>query len=107
MNEANKNDKVYELYGKFLVNFEHVSHLMRTCILYLIFPKPNPQQIRYNDILLEALTADQVRTKFIALIFEEFESASTVAKLAKTISSVYERAIPIRNSFAHGTSFIG
>ncbi len=107
MQTVDKNDEIFQLYGKFLVKFEHVSHLMRTGILYLIFPKPTKKQTRQNEILLEALTADQVRNKFMALICEEYEQPSTVFKLAKTISSVYEKVIPIRNSFAHGTSFIG
>ena len=107
MEKQNKNDEVYLLYGKFLVNFEHVCHIMRTGILYLIFPNPVPEQTRKNEILLEALTADQVRIKFMALVTEEYETTSTVFKLAKTISTVYEKIIPIRNSFAHGTSFIG
>lgn len=105
--DESKNDEVYLLYGKFLIKFEHVCHLMRTGILFLIFPKPTPEQNRQNEILLEALTADQIRIKFMALITEAFEPASTVFKLAKTISTVYEKVIPIRNSFAHGTSFIG
>ncbi len=107
MKEEDKNDEVFLLYGKFLVNFEHVCHIMRTGILYLLFPKPTPEQTRKNEILLEALAADQVRVKFMALITEEYQTTSTVFKLTKTISTVYEKLIPIRNSFAHGTSFIG
>ncbi len=107
MKEEKINNEIYQLYGMFLINFEHVCHMMRTAIVYLVFPNPSPKQIRQNEILLESLTADQIRNKFLALISEDHESTSTLFKLAKTISNVYERIIPIRNSFSHGTSFIG
>lgn len=107
MEESQQNNEVFELYGKFLVNFEHVSHLMRFTILYCIFPNASEKETRKNEILLESLTADQIRNKFLALITEDFKSDTELFKLSKAISMVYERMIPIRNSFAHGTSFIG
>jgi hypothetical protein len=107
MQNSNKNDEVFILYGQFLIYFEHVSHMLRFSILYIIFPNYTDKQLRQNEILMEALTADELRTKFMALITEEFDSESEIFKLAKTISNIFLEVIPIRNSFAHGTSFIG
>jgi hypothetical protein len=107
MEQQNQNEELYKLYGQFLINFEYISHLMRFGILYIIFPNHTERQTRQNEILMESLTADQIRNKFMALIAEDFKSDTEIFKLSKTISNVYERIIPIRNSFAHGTSFIG
>ena len=107
MEEVSQNEKVFKLYGKFLVKFEYICHLMRFGILYLVFPNYSDKQTRQNEILLESLTADQIKNKFLALITEECDSKSETFKLSKIICNVYERIIPIRNSFAHGTSFIG
>lgn len=107
MKEQSLNDELYKLYGQFLINFEYVSHLMRFGILYIIFPDHDTRQTRQNEILMEALTADQIRNKFMALIAEDFKSDTEIFKLSKSVSNIYQRIIPIRNSFAHGTSFVG
>lgn len=107
MEESKQNDELLKVYAQFLINFEHVSHLMRFAILYMIFPNYTGKQVRQNEILMESLTADQIRNKFMALIVEDFEPTEQIFKLAKVISTTYENIIPIRNSFAHGTSFIG
>lgn len=107
MDNSIKNDEVIKLYGEFLINFESVCHLMRFGILHIIFPDHSDKQMRQNEILMESLTADQVRKKFIALLTDDFQSETEVYKLAKTVSDVYEKLIPIRNSFAHGTSYVG
>jgi len=101
-----KNEELYKQYGEFLINFEYVSHLMRFTILYLIFPDHSEKHTRQNEILMESLTADQIRNKFLALVTEDYAVDTVVYKLAKTISDIYERLIPLRNSFAHGTSFV-
>ncbi|MBK8611866.1 MAG: hypothetical protein IPL84_18530 [Chitinophagaceae bacterium] len=107
MKQQNQNDELYKLYGQFLINFEYVSHLMRFGILRIIFPGYDARQTRQNEILMEALTADQIRNKFMALIAEDFKSHTDIFKLSKSIPNIYQRLIPIRNSFAHGTSFVG
>ncbi len=107
MKQQNQNDELYKLFGQFLINFEYVSHLMRFGILRFIFPDNDARQTRQNEILMEALTADQIRNKFMALIAEDFKSNTEIFKLSKSISNIYQRLIPIRNSFAHGTSFVG
>ena len=68
MKQENQNDELYKLYGQFLINFEYVSHLMRFGILRFKFPDYDARQTRQNEILMEALSADQIRNKFIALI---------------------------------------
>jgi hypothetical protein len=80
---------------------------MRFGILYILFPKHTERETRQMEILMEALTADQIRNKFMALVAEDFKQNTEIFKLTKTISTAYERIIPIRNSFAHGTSFVG
>ncbi|MBK9938343.1 MAG: hypothetical protein IPP02_08110 [Chitinophagaceae bacterium] len=107
MKQQNQNDELYKLYGQFLINFEYVSHLMRFGIQYIIFPDHDIRQTRQNEILMEALTADQIRNKFMGLIAEDFNPDTEIFKLSKSISNIYQRIIPIRNSFAHGTSFVG
>src|SRR2546422_501370 len=107
MNQQTQNDELFKRYGQFLINFEYVSHLMRFGILYILFPKHTDKETRQNEILMESLTADQIRSKYMALIAEDFKADTEIFKLSKTISNVYERIIPIRNSFSHGTSFIG
>lgn len=107
MNQQKQNVELYNLYGQFLINFEYVSHLMRFGILRVIFPDHDSRQTRQNEILMEALSADQIRNKFMALIAEDFKSNTEIFKLSKSISNIYKRLIPVRNSFVHGTSFVG
>lgn len=78
MKQENQNDELYKLYGQFLINFEYVSHLMRFGILRIIFPNNDARQIRQNEILMEVLTADQIRNKFMALVAEDFKSTTEI-----------------------------
>ena len=107
MDQQKQIDELYKIYAQFLINFEYVSHLMRFGILYILFPNHTPRETRQNEILMESLTADQIRSKLMALVAEDFKPDTEIFKLSKTISNIYGRMIPIRNSFAHGTSFIG
>ena len=103
----NPNDEVIKLYGEFLIRFEFVCHALRLGILYIIFQEQTPKQIRYNEILMQNITADELRKKYSALMTEEFTKDSEMFKISTTISQIFEKLIPLRNSFAHGTSFIG
>lgn len=107
MEKLNEHDNIYKAYGKFLINFEHVTHLMRLGILYMLFPNPDERQENQNEILMESLTADQTRKKFLALVLLDYQPETELFKLSTSISLIYEILIPIRNSFAHGTAFIG
>lgn len=80
---------------------------MRFGILYTIFRDHDARQTRQNEILMEASTADQIRNKFMALVAEDYKPDTEIYKLSKSISNTYLRIIPIRNSFARGTSFVG
>jgi hypothetical protein len=107
MENVNQNDEVVKLYGEFLIRFEHVCHALRFGILYIIFPDQTAKQIRYNEILMQNITGDELRKKYVTLMTEEFEKDSEMLKLSITVSQIFEKLIPLRNSFAHGTSFIG
>lgn len=107
MENVNQNDEGIKLYSEFLIRFEHVCHALRFGILYIIFPDQTAKQIRYNEILMQNITVDELRKKYVTLMTEEFEKDSEMLKLSITVSQIFEKLIPLRNSFAHGTSFIG
>ncbi len=107
MKQEPSNDELYKLYAQFLIKFEYVSHLMRVGITFILFPDHEERRKRHSEILLEGLTADQIRKKFMAFVAEDFKPDTEIFKLTKSISDAYEKAIPLRNSFAHGTTYIG
>ena len=69
-------DKLIALYGEFLMRFELVCSSFRYAILTLSYPKYDKEEVRKIEILLEGLTADQLRRKFLALVIESFSKAS-------------------------------
>ena len=102
-----ENEATYRHYGEFLINFEYVCTLLRMGIRRIIFPEETPLQKTQAEILTEGLTADPVRKKYFALIQLTNSADSEIFKLTKIISEVFGDLIPVRNSFAHGTAYIG
>ena len=102
-----KDEELLKLYGEFLSKFEFVCSRMRFEILCILYPDYNTQQKNFCEIMTEGLTADPIRRKFIALIIERYSRQSELYKFANKISGIFRDLIELRNSFAHGTAFIG
>lgn len=102
-----KDDEVIKLYGEFLINFELICSNFRFSTLLLLYPTYDQTKINMVEIMAEGLTADQLKKKYLALLIEKFSTASQVYKLAKRLTNHFDKLIPLRNSLAHGTSFVG
>ncbi|HMJ47844.1 MAG TPA: hypothetical protein VK498_10970 [Ferruginibacter sp.] len=102
-----KDKELIRLYGEFLVGFEFIFSKIRFSILYLLYPNYDAIQKNLCEIMTEGLTADQLRKKFIALIIERFTKKSDVYKSVQCINKLLPDLIELRNSFAHGTLFVG
>ncbi|HET6225238.1 MAG TPA: hypothetical protein VFF27_03100 [Bacteroidia bacterium] len=104
---TNKDKELIRLYGEFLVRFELVCSRLRFSLLNLLYPKYTNTEKNICEIMTEGLTADPLRKKFVALIIERFSKTSEIYKVADRTSKIFLNLIDLRNSFAHGTAFIG
>jgi len=75
--------------------------------LFVLSGNPAESEKHKVNVLLEGLTADQIRKKFYALICSQFNRSSEAFLLGKPIYRLQEILINLRNSFAHGTTWIG
>ena len=103
----NQNNELLKLYGEVLSRFEFVCARMRFSILHMLYPTYDKKQKNYCEIMTEGLTADSIRKNFLGLIIERYSLKSDLYKSAHKISKLFEELIQLRNSFAHGTAFIG
>lgn len=99
--------KLLQLYGKFIVEFELVCSRIRFVILILLFPQYDEKQKNLVEIMTEGLTADPLRKKLLALVIEQYSCNSEMHVSVEKISKIFIEMIQIRNSFAHGTAFVG
>jgi hypothetical protein len=102
----NSDDELIRLYGEFIMRFENICSHLRFTILELLFKQYSQQEFRKVEILLEGITADSLRKKTTSLIIEEYGSVPEILNLSKEVYKEFEKMIPLRNSFAHGTSLI-
>jgi hypothetical protein len=104
--QQNRDEELIRLYGEFIMRFENICSFMRFTILILLFPEYKKQEFRKIEILLEGLTADSLRKKVLSLVIEDYTSKSEIFNLSKEVYKHVENIIPLRNSFAHGTSLL-
>lgn len=104
---TNKDKEILRLYGEFQARFEFVCSRLRFAIGYLLFPDYNDTKRNICEIMTEGLTSDPLRRKFLALVIERYSKQSEIFKSAELISKRFLEVIELRNSFAHGTPFIG
>jgi hypothetical protein len=102
----NNDDELIMLYGEFIMRFENICSHLRYTILELLFKQHSVAEFRKVEILLEGLAADSLRRKALTLIIEEYGSVPEIIELSKDAYKEFEKIIPQRNSFAHGTSLI-
>lgn len=105
--ENNIDQELTRLYGEFLVKFEFLCSRIRFVILYILYPNFDTSQRNFVEIMTEGLTADPLRRKMLALAIEKYSKDSEIYKTTQRISSIFSEFIELRNSFAHGTAFIG
>jgi hypothetical protein len=105
--EGKIDQELTRFYGEFLVRFEFVCSRIRFLILYIVYPQYDNKQRNYIEILAEGLTADPLRRKMVALAIEKYSKESSIYKSAQKISKIFSDLVELRNSFAHGTIFIG
>ncbi len=105
MSDSNTSEEVYKLLGKFFFRFEHIANELRLGIAQLIYPDFSNAEFRRTEILLEGVTADPLRAKFLALVQEHFSSETEIFRVAKFFATMFGNIIPLRNSLAHGTSY--
>ena len=101
------NNDLTKLYGEFLVRFEFICSRIRFLMLNILYPNFSEEQKSLIEIMTEGLTADLLRRKILGLIIEKYSREDDIYKITKTISSIFTYFIELRNSFAHGTAFIG
>lgn len=102
----NNDDELIRLYGEFIMRFENICSHLRFTILELLFKQYSQQEFRKVEIILEGLAADSLRKKASSLIIEEYGSVPEILNLSKEVYKEFEKMIPLRNSFAHGTPLI-
>jgi len=95
------------LYGEFLTRFEFVCSRVRFAIWYLIYEDYDHSKRNVCEIITEGRTADPLRKKFLGLIVERFSKPSNMYKSADLFSRQFSEITELRNSFAHGTPFLG
>lgn len=91
--------------GAFIIEFEEVCELIRMIILKICYLRPTKIQRLNVEILLEGLTADPLRKKLEALIYDNYQTDSELLSLNKKISVKFEKLIPLRNTIVHGVIF--
>jgi len=95
------------LIGDFIIRFEQTCARIRFAILRICYPNWTVIQNNNIETLLEGLTADPLRKKLEALIFDNFPNEHEILSQSKKLSDKFEKVIPIRNSIAHGSMLIG
>lgn len=90
------------LVGSYMVCYEQISAIIRSIILKICYPNSSSVQNNNIEILLEGLTADPLRKKLEALVYDNFKDEEDLLRLNKELSKKFEKLIPIRNSIAHG-----
>jgi len=105
--EENVNSELIKLYGEFVLKFEFVCSRIRFMFLKILYPNNDEKQRNIIEIMTEWLTADPLRRKVNALMIEFYGKESEIYETAFRISSKFIQFIELRNSFAHGTAFIG
>jgi len=94
------------LIGNYIICFEQISAFLRYIILKICYPNYSKTQNNNIEILLEGLTADPLRKKLEALVYDNFPEEIELKRLNNELSKKFEKLIPIRNSIAHGTVLI-
>lgn len=88
--------------GTFIIEFEEVCELIRMIILKMCYLRPTKIQRLNIEILLEGLTADPLRKKLQALIYDNYPIDSELQSLNKNISGKFLKLIELRNTIVHG-----
>lgn len=105
--ENNIDQELIRLYGEFLVKFEFVCSRIRFVILYVLYPNFDTTQRNFVEIMTQGLTADPLLRKMLALTIEKYSKDSEIYKTTQRVFLIFSDLIELRNSFAHGTAFIG
>jgi len=89
--------------GTFLIAFEHICNEIRNGISLICYPDQLSVHQKNIETLLEGLTADPLRKKFEAIVYDNNSDREKVIEYNKIISNRFSELIIARNKIAHGT----
>ncbi|ADY28197.1 hypothetical protein Celly_0362 [Cellulophaga lytica DSM 7489] len=101
-------EKQKALIGDFIIRFESLNDWIRFILPNIIFKKQITElELKNIETLMTDLGAEQLRTKFDSLIFDNFSSFPELSKTNNKLSNKVSELTSIRNSIAHGTYRLG
>jgi hypothetical protein len=101
-------EKQKALIGEFIILFESLNDTMRFILPKIIFPKHITElQSKNIETLMTDLGAEQLKSKFESLIFDNFYSFPQFTKTNSRLSIKTSELAGIRNSIAHGSYRLG
>jgi hypothetical protein len=96
------------LIGDFIIRFERLNDWIRFILPNIIFSKQITKlELENIETLMTDLGAEQLRSKFDSLIFDNFSSFPELSKTNNKLSIKVSELTSIRNSIAHGTYRLG
>lgn len=96
------------LIGEFVIFFEDINDWIRFLIPKIIFKgKIDKTQIKNIDCLTEQLTLEPLKSKFDALIADNFKDLKKLIEINKKLSIKISSFTTIRNSIVHGSYRLG
>ncbi len=101
-------EKQKALIGDFIIRFESLNDWIRFILPNIIFKKQITElELKNIETLMTDLGAEQLRSKFDLLIFDNFSSFPELSKTNNKLSNKISELTSIRNSIAHGTYRLG
>jgi hypothetical protein len=97
--------QIYELYGKFCIDFEQVCRSMEACIRSIL-DKQGLTNEQIQDILLSGYTAEPLRKLLQNLVGEVLVKNSHDAKVCSKIFNIVQELTSERNNIIHSKWFI-
>jgi len=101
-------EKQKALIGEFIIRFENLNDWIRLILPKIIFPKViTKTELNNIETLMTDLGAEQLKSKFDSLIFDNFSSFPELSKTNNKLSNKVSELTSIRNSIAHGSYRLG
>lgn len=98
--------ELYQAYGQFVVEFEHVYEAIRTCIIFILYDHGLREQ-KYSRILIAHESFNQLLEKLRALVYLGFEGDPDSYQHLDDLFKHTSNLIKKRNTIIHSTWYIG
>lgn len=105
-NHTRQTNEIYQEYGRFLVEFEHVVLAMRSAIT-LLFSYAGLRDQQLSNIVLADQTAYPLKSILQAFVGEIAKPIDNDAKVVGEVFKYIGKLIEKRNDAVHATAFIG